>query len=131
MRGNPRRRDGRPGGGGRLRRRNPGVFRGICPEVATAAAGGEVIVWKGLHLLGLGNYYTPEFALFAVPERIGRLRLVDRGFANRVRERNLSVQVWTVNETEEMERLIDLGVNGILTDRPVHLLELLREKGLR
>ena len=42
---------------------------------------GEVIAWKALHLLGLGNLYAPEFALFAVPERVGRLRVVDRGFA--------------------------------------------------
>ena len=108
-----------------------GAFRNFCPEVATAAAGGEVIAWKVLHLLGLGNLYDPEFELFAVPERVGSLRLVDRGFASRARERNLPVQVWTVNETEDMERLIDLGAAGILTDRPVRLLELLREKGLR
>ena len=108
-----------------------GAFRSLCPEVPTSAAGGEVIAWKALHLLGLGNLYAPEFALFAVPERVGRLRVVDRGFASRARERNLPVQVWTVNETEEMQRLIDLGVNGILTDRPGRLLELLREKGLR
>ena len=108
-----------------------GAFRALCPEVATSAAGGEVIAWMGLHLIGLGNFYAPEFQLFAVPERAGALGLVDRGFASRARERNLPVQVWTVNETEDMERLIDLGVTGILTDRPVRLLELLREKGLR
>ena len=90
-----------------------------------------MIAWKGLHLIGLGNFYAPEFQLFAVPERAGRLRVVDRDFASRARERNLPLQVWTVNETEDMERLIDLGVTGILTDRPVRLLELLREKGLR
>ena len=49
-----------------------GTFRDLCPEVATAAAGGEVIAWKVLHLLGLGNLYDPEFQLFAVPERAGR-----------------------------------------------------------
>ena len=108
-----------------------GAFRATCPEVATSAAGGEVVAWKVLHLLGLGNFYTPEFELFAVPERAGPLRIVDRGFASRARERNLPVQVWTVNETGDMERLIDLGATGILTDRPVRLLELLREKGLR
>jgi glycerophosphoryl diester phosphodiesterase len=37
----------------------------------------------------------------------------------------MDVHVWTVNETDDMQRMIDLGVDGIITDRPDILLDLL------
>ena len=42
---------------------------------------------------------------------------------------NLAVHVWTINETTDMQRLLDLGVDGIVTDRPDRLLSLLRKPG--
>ena len=38
---------------------------------------------------------------------------------------NLAVQVWTINSCEEMLRMIDLGVDGIMTDQPILLEEIL------
>jgi glycerophosphoryl diester phosphodiesterase len=38
------------------------------------------------------------------------------------------VHVWTIDETEEMEHLVDLGVDGIMTDRPSILDGVLRAK---
>ena len=79
----------------------------------------------------LDGLYAPDFELFQVPERIGPLALVDERFITVARQRNLPVQMWTVNEEEEMERFVDLGVDGIVTDHPVRLLNILRRRGRR
>ncbi|MCJ1681016.1 glycerophosphodiester phosphodiesterase [Streptomyces sp. APSN-46.1] len=52
-----------------------------------------------------------------VPEFQGGIRVVDRRFVRTAHARGLQVHVWTVNEPERMETLLDLGVDGIMTDR--------------
>ncbi len=65
-----------------------------------------------------------------VPMRYRGLPVVDRQLLAAARERGLRVQVWTVNQESEMERLIDLGVDGIITDRPAVLKAVLSRRGL-
>ncbi len=107
------------------------AFRAACPDVLTSPAAGDMIVYELCHLLRLDGLYASDFELFQVPERVGPLTLVDERFITVARQRNLPVQVWTVNEEEDMERLIDLGVDGIVTDHPVRLLNILRRRGRR
>ncbi|WP_411106598.1 glycerophosphodiester phosphodiesterase [Streptomyces sp. cmx-4-9] len=52
-----------------------------------------------------------------VPEVQSGIRVVDRRFVRTAHERGLQVHVWTVNEPQRMEALLDLGVDGIMTDR--------------
>ncbi|MFI5831529.1 glycerophosphodiester phosphodiesterase [Streptomyces sp. NPDC051578] len=52
-----------------------------------------------------------------VPESQAGVRVVDRRFVRTAHARGLQVHVWTVNEPERMEALLDLGVDGIMTDR--------------
>jgi len=42
-----------------------------------------------------------------------------------VQKRGLKIMVWTINDQETMQTLIDMGVDGIITDRPSALKELL------
>ncbi len=107
------------------------AFRAACPDVLTSPAVGDMIAYELCHLLRLDGLYAPDFELFQVPERVGSLTLVDERFITVARQRNLPVQVWTVNEEEDMERLIDLGVDGIVTDHPLRLLNILRRRGRR
>jgi glycerophosphoryl diester phosphodiesterase len=57
------------------------------------------------------------------------LTIVNRRFVERAHRRGLPVHVWTVNEPLEMRHLLDLGVDGIVTDRPADLRDVLTERG--
>ena len=64
-----------------------------------------------------------------VPVRQGRILIVDRRFVDSAHRNGLPVHVWTINDDAEMERLLDLGVDGIMTDRPTLLKEVLVRRG--
>lgn len=65
-----------------------------------------------------------------VPVRAGRVEIVTPRFLHAAHRRGLHVHVWTVNDAAEMERLLDLGVDGIMTDRPESLRDVFRARGL-
>ncbi|MPZ79418.1 MAG: glycerophosphodiester phosphodiesterase [Actinophytocola sp.] len=65
-----------------------------------------------------------------VPVRHGRLTVVDRRLVAAARRRCIEVHVWTIDEPTQMNELIDLGVDGLMTDRPAVLRDVLRERGL-
>jgi glycerophosphoryl diester phosphodiesterase len=65
-----------------------------------------------------------------VPIRQGPIPIVDRRFVARCHELDIAVHVWTIDEVEEMDSLLDMGVDGIMTDVPATLLEVLRQRGL-
>jgi glycerophosphoryl diester phosphodiesterase len=60
-----------------------------------------------------------------VPVRQGRFPLVDRRLVETARRRRVGVHVWTINDRPTMESLIETGVDGIMTDRPTLLEEVL------
>ena len=57
--------------------------------------------------------------------------MVDARFLRKMHRRGYKVFAWTVNERPEMERLLGLGVDGIITDHPDLLLEVMRAQGMR
>lgn len=100
-------------------------FRRQCPGVATSATEPEILPFFILNRAFLGAVYRPPADAFQVPEYSGNLRVVTRRFVSGARAHNVAVHVWTVNEAEDMERFVGLGVDGIITDRPDRLLRLL------
>lgn len=64
-----------------------------------------------------------------VPLRSGRVGLVDRALLAAAHAARLPVHVWTVDERDEMERLLGMGVDGIMSDRPALLREVLLARG--
>jgi glycerophosphoryl diester phosphodiesterase len=63
-----------------------------------------------------------------VPVRQGRLTIVTDGFVQRAHRLGLQVHVWTIDDAAEMHRLLDLGVDGLMTDRPQVLKDVLIER---
>ena len=68
--------------------------------------------------------------LAQVPARQGRLTVVDKRLVAAARRRGIEVHVWTIDEPTQMHELIDLGVDGLMTDRPAVLRDVLRSRGL-
>jgi len=98
--------------------------------------GGRVCTWMGrgeilrLRLAGLDRRIPGRFAPCAqVPIRQGLLPLVDAPFIRGAHDRGVAVHVWTIDDPDEMARLVDLGVDGIFSDRPSILKEVLVQRG--
>ena len=53
------------------------------------------------------------------------IKLVTKRFIRYIHEIKLKIQFWTINDEDTMQKLIDLGVDGIITDRPKALKDLL------
>ena len=100
-------------------------FREHCPEVATSVGTGEAIYFFGLQKLHLESIYTPKAQALQVPEKLDNMKVVTRRFLEAAHSRNMRVHVWTVNDAAAMQRLLNLGVDGIMTDDPEKLLRLI------
>ena len=72
---------------------------------------------------------TPEsvsrHVALQVPARYEEITLVDEAFVTRAHEAGLAVHVWTIDDADEMRRLLALDVDGIMTDRPSVLRDVL------
>lgn len=68
-------------------------------------------------------------AALQVPVRQWFVRVVTSGMIRRAHEAGLQVHVWTINDPAQMHRLLDLGVDGLVTDRADLLRDVLRERG--
>lgn len=107
------------------------IRRVLGPAVATSLATREVArLWLSAYA---GRPRRPARAgvvAAQVPVRHGRLRVVDRRFVDHAHRLGLQVHVWTVDEPAEMHDLLDLGVDGIMTDHPEVLREVYLSRGL-
>ncbi|HST48901.1 MAG TPA: glycerophosphodiester phosphodiesterase family protein [Jatrophihabitans sp.] len=124
---------------GRLRR----LRRLAAPGTASALSPVEVAALRHGRLGFLGSVAGPlrrtngPFAgppgsaglAAQVPARLGPLQVVGPRFLAAARARGIEVHVWTVNLPAEMVRLLDLGVDAIMTDRADLLRDVLRERG--
>ena len=100
-------------------------FRRECPEVATSASPTEVSKFLAMYQARLSANYSPVMQALQVPEYAGRLPVLSKGFVEAAHERNLAVHAWTVNEASDMRRLLEMGLDGIMTDYPDRLMTLL------
>jgi glycerophosphoryl diester phosphodiesterase len=86
------------------------------PAVATSLGMRAVARLRLVSLYG-GRVRLPVSAVAAqVPVSHGRFPVVDRRFLRCCHRSGLQVHVWTVDSPAEIDRLLDLGVDGIMTD---------------
>jgi len=95
------------------------AIRDLNPDALTAFSAQDILTFSLLTDETLATYEPP--ALFIQPP----FELIDPAFMARAKALGLRVHPWTVNDREEMQQLIDMGVDGMFTDDPAQLEELL------
>ncbi len=100
-------------------------FRTECPEIATSSAKNETTVFVLLTKAFLSGFYSPKFYSLQVPEESGGITVMTEAFVRAAHARNLAVEPWTINDEETMRKLIEWGVDGLITDRPDIMLKVL------
>jgi glycerophosphoryl diester phosphodiesterase len=91
--------------------------RAALPEAACSATLREVrtalcLTWAGWRLR------NPLYGGYQIPEVAGRLRVVSPRFVRYAHDAGLKVQVWIVDDEQEMTRLLAWGVDGLISNRP-------------
>ncbi|WP_052665261.1 glycerophosphodiester phosphodiesterase family protein [Nitriliruptor alkaliphilus] len=98
------------------------------PEVRTNMPEGETTGFYVRQLVGLHPWWSPPAEVFQVPEHHDGRRVVTPRFVRAAERVGATVEVWTVNDPEQMHRLLDAGVHGIMTDVPDVLVDVLEER---
>jgi glycerophosphoryl diester phosphodiesterase len=108
-----------------------GRLRGaLGPGLATSLGRRGVGALWAASRLGFGaRRPARRVAAAQVPVTAGVLRLVDERFVGYAHRVGLQVHVWTINNAEEMHDLLDLGVDGIMTDHITILRDVYIERG--
>jgi glycerophosphoryl diester phosphodiesterase len=80
------------------------------------------------HRCGLGRLKRPPCDVVQIPERWRGMRLVSPRMVRDLHAHDIPLHVWTVNEIHDMNRLLDWGVEGLISDHPDVLGRLLHER---
>lgn len=77
-----------------------------------------------------GVFYAPEAVALQLPMEQSNLNLTKKHVINSAHKHNMAIHYWTIDDKEDMRMLIENGADGLMTDRPDIMLELLEEMGL-
>jgi glycerophosphoryl diester phosphodiesterase len=103
------------------RAREPRILTGASQEETRLALYRSWVRWP---------VRRPAYNAFQVPEVSGSTRVVSPRFVQYANETGVAVQVWTVNDADDMRRLLRWGVNAIISDRPDVAVEVVRRHAL-
>jgi glycerophosphoryl diester phosphodiesterase len=106
-------------------------IRAAAPDMLTSYSAPEVADFVFRVRDGnLAGYRPPGVAL-QVPAEYEGTPIVTPEFLAAARAHGLEVHVWTVNDEPEMDRLLDLGVDALMTDFPARAIVVYRRRGVR
>ena len=107
------------------------VFKAFAPEVHTATATANAAVFWTSSQNALPGAPNPRHVALQVPTNFSGIPVITGpDFIANANANNLAVHVWTINDRQTMENLLDWGAQGIMTDRPTLLEEILQERGV-
>ena len=94
------------------------VLRTLSPLVRTSASELEARWTLYRSWLRWPFASTRPYSAFQVPQRAGKLRVISPPFLAQAHRSGARVDVWVVDQPEDVVRLLDVGVDGVITDRP-------------
>jgi glycerophosphoryl diester phosphodiesterase len=97
--------------------------------IATSTSEEETkdFVFTGLSAVDM--LYRPDASVIQIPTKNSGIALDNRRLIRAAHRRKMAVHYWTINDPEEMRELIELGADGLITDRPDLMWEVLEEMG--
>jgi glycerophosphoryl diester phosphodiesterase len=98
---------------------------------AVSASGAELRAFYLAHRAGLARRYRPAVDALQMPDSHGGRRVLTPRLVADAHAQNIAVHVWTVDDPADMARLLEWGVDGIVTDRPDRLAGVLSGRGGR
>jgi glycerophosphoryl diester phosphodiesterase len=96
--------------------------------ISTGASRREVKNFYHLSRLRLEFLLRPSYDALQVPVRYGGREVVTPRFVEAAHNRGVRVDAWTIDDPEEMRRLLDLGVDVVMTNRPEALEKVLEDR---
>lgn len=103
------------------------AFSAAAPEISTAAATNATAAFYFAVMQGETPPPATHHAL-QVPPAFGGITVVDDRFVSAAHASGVAVHVWTIDDQDEMHALLDIGVDGIMTDRPSVLAGVLKAR---
>ena len=100
------------------------------PDILRGAPMGSAAKFVFTQYLGVNIFDNGDFACLQIPMSydVGvEVPLCSVGLVKRAHRRNIAVQYWTINDADDMRRLIEMGVDCIMTDDPMLMKEILEE----
>ena len=107
----------------RIARMRKALGPDLCTAMGPNAVRRLVIASRGFPA---GRFRQP---CAQVPTQRGSVTIVTQKLVDTAHARGIAIHVWTIDDDLEMERLLDLGVDGIMTDRPAVLRAVLERRG--
>jgi glycerophosphoryl diester phosphodiesterase len=98
-----------------------------APEFITSASATEAWVMFLLNKVGLGRLHQPSGVAYQVPATHKGMVVVTPSFVRSAHSAGQEVHVWTVDDPSEMRRLLEMGVDGIVTNRPDMAVSVVKE----
>lgn len=105
------------------------AFSFIAPEIPTSMGTLATAAFYQAVQAGETPARTRHVALQVPPQHSG-LTIVDERFVTVAHEHGIAVHVWTIDDEVQMEAMVDLDVDGIISDRPTVLADVLRRRGV-
>lgn len=106
-------------------------IRKISSKVVTSYGQSEVLRAVILNKLKLTFLLKAQYkklpSVMQVPESSGLIKVVTKSFIKSLHKLGVKIQVWTINEKEDMKRLYKMGVDGVMTDDPRTLINVSKE----
>lgn len=96
-------------------------------QVAVSGGRSEVTKFVILHYLFLDKFYEPTVDAFQVPLEQRNINLTNERLINGAQNLNVHYHFWTINDEETMRSLLQKGADGIITDRPDLLVQIMNE----
>ena len=104
------------------------IRKSLGKEVKTSMGPAEVILSKFLSYTSLGYNFKSSYT--SIPIRRYGINLLDERNINYLKSNNQKVIAWTINDEDQMKMLINIGIDGIMTDNLTLLKKVLIEENL-